>query len=71
MDSHPNLPIVAYGNTYGYLYLLNLYVPEKPVYLSKCYLTTCCIESLKYSSNGRTVIVYTSDNNIFVTQVSF
>lgn len=70
MTAHPKSPIVAYGNTYGYLYLLALSEPEHPTYLSKFYLTTCSIESVKYSSNGRTIIAFTSDNNIFVMQVS-
>lgn len=70
MASHPKLPIVAYGNAFGYLFSLSLNEPEQPWYLSKFYLTTCSIKSLNYSPNGRTIIAYTSDSNIFVAQVS-
>ncbi|XP_037027792.1 cilia- and flagella-associated protein 43 [Bradysia coprophila] len=68
MVAHPKLPIVAYGNALGYLYSLSLSEPVQPKYLSKFYLTTRCIKSLNYSSNGRTIVAYTSDNNIFVAQ---
>lgn len=71
MASHPKLPIVAYGNTSGYLFLLSLNEPERPSYLSKFYLTTYPIKIVKYSCTGQTIVAYTRDSNMFVVQVSF
>lgn len=70
ITAHPKLPVVAYGNSFGYLFLLALGDPEQPSHSAKFYLTTNGIVSVKYSSNGQTIIAYTSDDNLFVVQVS-